>query len=189
MTPGIALAKQGLCEFCQQATQHGPWSDEQIAEVLADVGMELGDFADYCDDCFVIHVGRGDVAYAQKMLGRPLEPRSAALLAAHQKHEKFMAAGLALQDFRAKHPGTYRTHPDGVALFEEFLKYAPPEVLQAFHEKAVECSLLPEAKFVNEAGEVVYSIEQLAEKLGMPVEQVQEEFEGKLEMGTVHRLQ
>lgn len=192
MTPGIALAKQGLCEYCKQPTEHGPWTDAQLAEIIAEIGCTLDAFADHCDDCFVIHVGIGSVEYAQFLLKRPLlltKPEHLAQL----KHMKYMEAGKALQDFRAKHPKNYRDLPEGIALFNEFLEHAPPEVLQAFEAKAKELDLLPETKYVNDAGEPVYPTEQIAEKFGIPVEQVEneirEKFSNRLEVGNVHQVQ
>ena len=104
-----------------------------------------------------------------------------------------MAAAKALQDFRAAHPDDYRHHPESIALFDEFLEHAPPEVFKAFHDKAVECNLVPETKFVNDAGEPVYTCQQVADQLGIPVEQVdkqmRENFGDELQFGTIHRVQ
>ena len=68
---GIELAKQGKCEHCQQPVLHGPWTDEQIAEVIKDTGEP--NFGDWCDDCFVRFVGCGDAAYTASMLDRPMQ--------------------------------------------------------------------------------------------------------------------
>lgn len=174
MTPGVALAMKGLCEICQAKLPHGPYTPDQIKEICADLGIEESEFSAWCDDCFVIQVGLGDVAYAQRLAKEPLvltKPEHLAQL----KHMKFMAAGKALQDFRAKHPEDYRQHPEGIALFNEFLEHAPPEVLQAFEAKAKELDLLPKTRYVDDVGEPVCSAEQIAEKLGIPVEQVEKE--------------
>lgn len=192
MNPSLELTKQGLCEFCKKPTEHGPWTDEQLAEVIADIGCDLNDFADHCDDCFVVYVGMGDVEYAQKLITRPMtltRPEHLAQL----KHMKFMAAGKALQDFREKHGAVYRHMPESIPLFNELLEHAPPEVVKAFNDKAKELNLIPETKFVNDAGEPVYSAEQIAETLGVPVEQVEkdirEKFGHRLEAGNVHQVQ
>lgn len=68
---GIELAKQGKCELCKGALHHGPWTDEQIAEAVADTGEP--DFSDWCDSCFLHEVGRGDLRYACELAGRPLQ--------------------------------------------------------------------------------------------------------------------
>lgn len=183
------MAKQGLCEFCKQPTEHGPWTDAQLAEVIADIGCELSDFADHCDDCFVVHVGGGDVEHSQSLLKRPLLLANPVHLAQVQ-HMKFMAAAKAMQEFRTKHGPAYRRMPESIPLWEEFFKHAPPEVMKTFEDKAQEMGLVPEIKFVNDAGEPVFSAEQIAEKLGMPVAEVEKEmrvqFAGKLETGNVH---
>ena len=80
MPLSIDLAKQGKCELCQGALQHGPWTDAQIAEVVAETGEP--NFGDWCDDCFLREVGRGDVRFACEMAGRPLQLSSKAGFAA-----------------------------------------------------------------------------------------------------------
>lgn len=104
MIDGVVLAKQGLCEFCQGRTSHGPWTDAQMQEVCHEVGIDAVAFGDTCDDCFVAEVGRGDAVYAQSLFPRPLELKNPE----YQRQLKFMAAGLALQAFRNKYPDTYR---------------------------------------------------------------------------------
>lgn len=73
----IELAKAGLCECCQLELHHGKWTDAEIAECCEDLGISEDEFGDTCDDCFVAQVGRGDVEYAQRLMGRPLQLRSA----------------------------------------------------------------------------------------------------------------
>lgn len=192
MTSGLALAKQGLCEICQAKTHHGPYTAEQITEVCADLGSDPEEFGDWCDDCFVTCIANGDAAYAQGLSDHPLlvtKPEYVEQL----RHMKFIAAGHALQEFRAKHGPGYRQLPESIPLFEEMLKHAPPEVHEKFAAKAKELGLVPEAKFVNDAGEPVFSAEQLAKQLGMPVaeveKQLRERFADKVETGPVHPLQ
>lgn len=192
MNTGFELAKKGLCEICQAKVQHGPYTDAQIQEISEDLGTEVADFSDWCDDCFVGQVGRGDAVYAESLAKRRLEvtkPEYAEQL----RHSRFIAAGQALQEFRAKHGPGYRRSPDSIPLFEEFLKYAPPEVYQKFLDKAKDLDLMPETKFVNDAGEPVVSAEQLAEKWGLPLSKVEaemrERFADKIESGNIHRVQ
>lgn len=71
----IELARRGLCGICEKPTGHGPWTDEQIAEVVADTGVDAAEFEDWCDDCFVENVAMGDAVYAAKLLGRPMKLR------------------------------------------------------------------------------------------------------------------
>lgn len=192
MSTGLDLAKQGLCEMCQAKTQHGPYTEEQIKVICADLGTDPDEFADWCDDCFVMYVGKGDATYAQGLTAHELQVTKPEYVE-QLRHMKFLAAGHALQEFRAKHGPGYRNSPESIPLFEEMLKHAPPEVHQKFLDKAKEMGLVPETKFVNDAGEPVFSAEQIAEKLGMPVADVEKEmrerFADKLETGNVHPLQ
>ena len=97
MTTGFELAKKGLCEICQAKVQHGPYTDAQIQEISADLGTEVADFSDWCDDCFVSEVGLGDVVYAETLAKRQLQvtkPGYIAQLARVQCH----AARSALTD-------------------------------------------------------------------------------------------
>lgn len=192
MTTGVELAKQGLCEMCQAKIHHGPYTTEQIQAICADLGTDPDEFADWCDDCFVMYVGNGDAAYAQGLSTHELQvtkPEHVEQL----RNMKFLAAGHALQEFRAKHGPGYRKSPESTPLFEEMLKYAPPEVHQKFLNKAKEMGLVPETKFVNDTGEPVFSAEQIAEKLGMPVAEVEkemrEQFASKLETACIHPVQ
>jgi hypothetical protein len=75
---GLELAKQGKCGDCEAVLPHGPWTDEQIAEVVADTGEP--DFADWCDECLVSNCFGGDPVYAARMLGRPVRLGFATLL-------------------------------------------------------------------------------------------------------------
>ena len=188
----LQLTKEGLCEYCKQPTEHGPWTDAQLAEIVADLGCTLDDFADHCDDCFVVYVGKKSVEYAQQLLKRPLVLKCPEHLA-QVRQLKFMAAAKALQDFRAQHGDGYRTKPESIPLWQEFLAHAPPDVLQAFSAKAKELDLMPEAKFVNDAGEPVFTVEQIAEKFGIPVQQVEQDLREKFgvepEAGPIHPLQ
>lgn len=192
MTSCVELAKQGLCEICQAKTHHGPHTDEQIQAICADLGMDADEFGDYCDDCFVACVGNGDAAYAQGLSAHELHVTKPEYVE-QLRHMKFIAAGHALQEFRAKHGPGYRQSPEAIPLWDEFLKHAPPEAHEKFLAKAKELDLVPETKFVNDAGEPVFSAEQIAEKLGMPVPDIErdirERFADKIETGNVHPLQ
>lgn len=74
---GAEKAQAGQCGICSQPIAHGPWSAEQIAEVLADTGIDAGEFEDWCDDCFVQNIAQGDVREASRLLGgRTLQLRN-----------------------------------------------------------------------------------------------------------------
>lgn len=189
MTMGVMLAKQGLCEFCQGRTSHGPWTDAQMQEVCHEVGIDPVAFGDTCDDCFVAEVGRGDAVYAQSLVKRPLELKNTE----YQRQLKFMAAGLALQAFRDKYPDSYRQRREESAhLFQELMEHAPAEVLEQFRAKAKEFGLLPETTMVDDNGRPVYTSVQIATKLGMSVEEVEkdirQQFGDQLETGPVHHV-
>ena len=75
-TSGLERAKQGICGLCDHRTEHGPWTDEQIASVVADTGCDAHEFEDWCDDCFVQELAHGDVREAARLLGRPMRLQS-----------------------------------------------------------------------------------------------------------------
>jgi hypothetical protein len=54
--------------------------------------------------------------------------------------------------------------------------FAPEFLQREFGRKARELGLVPEAKFYNGAGEPVFTAEQVAGHLGLPVAEVQREF-------------
>lgn len=83
MTQAIEAAKRGECETCGAKTHHGPWTDEQISEVLADTGIEEANFIDWCDECLVREVGQGDLAYTEQLLERKMvvKPKPSGLFA------------------------------------------------------------------------------------------------------------
>lgn len=65
--------KIGKCPECGDgALQHGPWTDDEIQAVSADIGMSDADFYDTCDQCFIDMFGCGDLNYAEKLAGRKL---------------------------------------------------------------------------------------------------------------------
>lgn len=70
--------RQGKCPDCATGIlQHGPWSQEQMQEAADDIGMDVADFTDQCDDCFVRFTAAGDAQYAQTLCPeRPLVLRT-----------------------------------------------------------------------------------------------------------------
>lgn len=69
---GIDALKAGVCPDCGNPLHHGPWTQEQIDEEAADIGMPASDFVDCCDACFVSDVCNGDVDHAERLLRREL---------------------------------------------------------------------------------------------------------------------
>jgi hypothetical protein len=89
------------------------------------------------------------------------------------RHPKFVEAMNRVMELDSLHgPEAASKLPEHKALWRQIFEYAPPEFMELMREGAKEFGLLPETKYVNEAGEPVYSAEQIAEKLGVPVEQV-----------------
>ncbi|MBB6578130.1 hypothetical protein HNP33_002205 [Comamonas odontotermitis] len=87
---GVEAAMRGECESCGSKTHHGPWSAEQIAAVIDDLGSSQDEFGDLCDECLVREIGKGDVAYTEHLLRRPMNvlPKTNGLLSlicAYQK--------------------------------------------------------------------------------------------------------
>jgi len=55
----------------------------------------------------------------------------------------------------------------------QMMEYAPDDLKKIMHEKAQEMGLLPEAMYVSEDGKPLYSAEQIAKQLGVPLKQVE----------------
>lgn len=108
-------------------------------------------------------------------------------------HPKFVAAMERLKELQDQHGEAVMDLPENNELWAQAFKHAPPAFMQAAHEVAAELNLLPETQFVNDAGEPVYSVEQIADKFGMPVEEVEKKVHellgDHLPVGNVHRVQ
>lgn len=63
----------GLCADCDNPLSTGPMTAEQIQAAADDMGIPVEDFTDGCDDCFVKSIAKGDVKYAEHLLGRPVK--------------------------------------------------------------------------------------------------------------------
>lgn len=109
-------------------------------------------------------------------------------------HPKFIEAMERIGELHEEHgPEAAGELPECKALWEQALEFSPPDFMQVACAVASEMGLLPETKYVNDAGEPMYSADQIAEKLGMPVEQVEkdirEKFGDSLPVGNVHLVQ
>ncbi|QIL71639.1 hypothetical protein G7048_15525 [Diaphorobacter sp. HDW4B] len=108
-------------------------------------------------------------------------------------NKKFMDASRALLELRDKHGDEGIASTEGDELFMQMLENAPPEFMEILHEEATELGLLPEAKYVNDAGEPVYSAQQIAEKFDVPIAKVERDikrlFPDRMPVGNVHPLQ
>lgn len=108
-------------------------------------------------------------------------------------HPKFVEAMERLKELQDRHGEAVMELPENEQLWAQVFEYAPPEFMQAVHDVATEMDLLPQTKYVNDAGEPLYSAEQIAEKFGIPVEQVERDIREKLgnhlPVGNVHLVQ
>ena len=108
-------------------------------------------------------------------------------------HPKFEQAMERLKELTDQHGEAAMELPECDALWAQAFEYAPPLFMQAARDVAKELDLIPETKYVNDAGKPMYSAEQIAEKLGIPVEQVEkdirEKFGDHLPVGNVHLVQ
>ncbi|WP_313082603.1 hypothetical protein [Pulveribacter sp.] len=111
---------------------------------------------------------------------------------------RFWAAGDEIERVRAEHGEEAIHRPEYGHLFAELRRYAPPALQKQMSDKARELGLLPEATHVNANGRPVYSLEQVAAKLGTSVQELErltmehaDELEalGGLHTGPVHPLQ
>lgn len=135
-----------------------------------------------------------DIDYFAALVGAGLgDEEDSTSLTNLTEHSRFMEAGSALVSLRQQHGDEALDTPEAQALFMQLMEDAPPEFMKVIHDEAQALDLLPEAKYVNAAGETVYSAGQLAEKLGIPQEQVESDlkrlFGDRLPVGTVHLLQ
>ena len=123
-----------------------------------------------------------DAAVTRLELGEPLHP-------------KFIAAGEAMERMREElGEEAAHQHPEYQRLFSQVLKYAPRELLAAMNAKAREMGLMPETKFVDDAGRPIFTAEQIAETFGVPLEEVQQFVQAHGEdfsppAGSVHPVQ
>jgi len=113
---------------------------------------------------------------------------------AKNHHPKFLEAMAKVMELDALHGAeAAQKLPEHKALWRAIFDYAPPEFMELMREGAKEFGLLPETKYANDAGEPVYSAEQIAEKLGIPVERVVEDIieqmGGLPVVGKIHLVQ
>lgn len=102
--------------------------------------------------------------------GLDLRERPAPALPPH--HPKFVEAMERLNELQELHGDAVVQMPENRQLWDQAVRHAPPLFLQAIREVAAEMKMLPETKFVDASGQPVYSAEQIADMLGMPVNEV-----------------
>ena len=85
-----------------------------------------------------------------------------------------LAAGNELERI-TREEGVDAAHkPEHAHLYTTMLRYAPKEMREMAEAKAHELGLIPKATHVDERGQPVYSIEQLAKTHGVSTQEVQE---------------
>ena len=109
----------------------------------------------------------------------------------HQKFIEAMEAIKRLHDMYGQEAA--EDLPEARQLWRQVFEHAPSEFIAAVREECEMLNLIPKTEFVNDAGEPVYTCQQLADQLGIPVEQVdkqmRENFGDQLQFCTVHRVQ
>lgn len=93
-------------------------------------------------------------------------------------HPKFVAA---MESLKRIPQDQRRNNPAASALFEQAVTYAPDHLQEIFHAKAREMGLLPEATHYTEGGEPLYSTAQLAQHLGIPLEEANQSAQDLME--------
>lgn len=108
-------------------------------------------------------------------------------------HPKFEQAMVKLAELQELHGEEAMNHPEFDALWATVFEFAPPQFMQAARDTAAELGLLPETRYVDDAGEPVYSAEQIAEKFGIPLEQMEQDILERIGdlpvVGNVHLVQ
>ena len=82
----------------------------------------------------------------------------------------------------------------GLSLLMDAFSIAPPEIKQIVDNKLRELGLLPEPEFCDDTGAVFYSIDSVAEKLGISAREIEAECRRNADpsfqpVGQIHRLQ
>jgi hypothetical protein len=73
-------------------------------------------------------------------------------------------------------------------LFEEMMRYAPPEYQQIAHEMIVEAGLMPEKPdCYSDDGEPLYDLAGIAKRLGVEVADIPERFKERAHQGKFNR--
>lgn len=87
---------------------------------------------------------------------------------------RFMAAGEELKRI-AEEEGQDAIHkPQHAHLYAKMMRFAPKDLREQMEAKAKELDLIPEATHVGEDGQPVYSAQQLADKTGVSVEEIEQ---------------
>lgn len=106
---------------------------------------------------------------------------------------RFAQASREIERIAAEHGKDAACGPEYAHLFVEAMRNAPDELADYALQTAKEMDLLPAASHVDDDGNPVYSIQEVAEKLGIPAEQVERDIQAlglkTAPVQTVRRLQ
>lgn len=86
-----------------------------------------------------------------------------------------------------------RGSDEGISLLADAIAVAPQDIKKMIADKLRELDLLPKAEFVDDDGNIFFSAEAIAEKLGVPIEEVEAECQGNAKWfpspdGDINRL-
>lgn len=124
--------------------------------------------------------------------GMPERAPSGALQTPH--HPKFEMAMARLKQLMDERSEAAMRLPEADALWADVWTYGPDSFKEAARQLAQESGLVPPVELVNDQGEPVFTAEQIAKQLGVPVEQViadieaKPDFEKLLYTGPVHKV-
>lgn len=90
---------------------------------------------------------------------------------------RFAQARREIERIAAEHGKDAACGPEYAHLFVEAMRNAPDELADYALQTAKEMDLLPKASHVDDDGNPVYSVQEVAEKLGVPVEQVERDIQ------------
>lgn len=86
---------------------------------------------------------------------------------------RFWEAGRALRVIRERDGKDAIHKPEHAHLYAQMMKFAPAQFKHEVSAMAKKMDLLPKATHIGEDGQVVYTSQQIAEKLGINVEEVE----------------
>lgn len=173
------VPKADIADFVNLVDQQGAF--EQLLVPVALFATVLPDevFYSCLSDC-----GMFDGMPEQTPFEPPLPPH----------HPKFEAAMTRLKQLMDEHGEASMKLPEADALWADVWTYGPDSFKEAARQLAHESGLVPPVELVNDQGEPVFTAEQVAKQLGVPVEQIiadiesRPDFEKYLYTGPVHKV-
>lgn len=106
---------------------------------------------------------------------------------------RFAQAKQEIERIAAEHGREVACGPEYAHLFVQAMLNAPDELAEYVQQTAREMDLLPKASHVDDDGSPIYTSQEVAEKFGIPVEQVERDIQAlgldTTPVQAVHRLQ